>query len=160
MTYIMPSMRNTQTCLFNQLTTYYWSTVAGTLILWYVAVVWSWFRTLMPFISNGSAVYESLLPAKVVDSRNETSASAPDNKIHDAIMGPTWALSAPYGPHVGPINLAIRRKLIDGGRFIADKGMLLSLKRPTSNFETSVIIFTISTNPFWSFKVIIDGRER
>ena len=23
-------------------------------------------------------------------------------------MGPTWALSAPDGPHVGPMNLAIR----------------------------------------------------
>ena len=23
-------------------------------------------------------------------------------------MGPTWVLSAPYGPHVGPMNLAIR----------------------------------------------------
>ena len=23
-------------------------------------------------------------------------------------MGPTWVLSAPDGPHVGPINLAIR----------------------------------------------------
>ena len=23
-------------------------------------------------------------------------------------MGPTWVLSAPDGPHIGPINLAIR----------------------------------------------------
>ena len=23
-------------------------------------------------------------------------------------MGPTWALSAPDGPHIGPMNLAIR----------------------------------------------------
>ena len=26
-------------------------------------------------------------------------------------MGPTWVLSAPDGPHIGPMNLAIR----DGG---------------------------------------------
>ena len=32
----------------------------------------------------------------------------PDNKVHGTNMGPTWALSAPDGPHVGPMNLAIR----------------------------------------------------
>ena len=29
-------------------------------------------------------------------------------KVHEAIMGPTWVLSAPNGHHVGPRNLAIR----------------------------------------------------
>ena len=28
--------------------------------------------------------------------------------FHGANMGPTWVLSAPDGPHVGPMNLAIR----------------------------------------------------
>ena len=28
--------------------------------------------------------------------------------VHGANMGPTWVLSAPDGPHVGPMNLAIR----------------------------------------------------
>ena len=32
----------------------------------------------------------------------------PDSKVQGANMGPTWALSAPDGPHVGPINLASR----------------------------------------------------
>ena len=32
----------------------------------------------------------------------------PDGKVHGASMGPTWVLSAPDGPHVGPINLPIR----------------------------------------------------
>ena len=32
----------------------------------------------------------------------------PDSKIHGANMGPTWVLSAPDGPHVGPMNFAIR----------------------------------------------------
>ena len=32
----------------------------------------------------------------------------PDNKVHGANMGPTWVLAAPDGPHVGPMNLAIR----------------------------------------------------
>ena len=32
---------------------------------------------------------------------------APDSKVHGANMGPTWVLSAPDGPHVGPMNFAI-----------------------------------------------------
>ena len=31
-----------------------------------------------------------------------------DSKVHGANMGPTWVLSAPDGPHVGPMILAIR----------------------------------------------------
>ena len=31
----------------------------------------------------------------------------PDSKVHGANMGPNWVLPAPYGPHVGPMNLAI-----------------------------------------------------
>ena len=34
--------------------------------------------------------------------------TSPDSKVHGANMGPTWVLSAPDGPHVGPMNLAIR----------------------------------------------------
>ena len=37
----------------------------------------------------------------------------PDSKVHGANMGPTWVLLAPDGPHVGPINLAVR-ELIGG----------------------------------------------
>ena len=32
----------------------------------------------------------------------------PDNKVHVAHMGPTWVLSAPGRPNVGPMNFAIR----------------------------------------------------
>ena len=32
----------------------------------------------------------------------------PDSKVHGTNMGPTWVLSAPDGPHVGPMNLALR----------------------------------------------------
>ena len=35
----------------------------------------------------------------------------PDSKVHGTNMGPTWVLSAPCGPHVGPMNLAIRDPL-------------------------------------------------
>ena len=40
----------------------------------------------------------------------------PDSKVHGANMGPTWVLSAPGGPHVGPMNLAIREMLFLCGR--------------------------------------------
>ena len=32
----------------------------------------------------------------------------PDSKVHVDHMGPTWVLPAPAGPHVVPMNLAIR----------------------------------------------------
>ena len=40
----------------------------------------------------------------------------PDNKVHEANMGPTWVLSAPGGPHVVPINLAVREILFQEER--------------------------------------------
>ena len=38
----------------------------------------------------------------------------PDSNVHGANMGPTWVLSASDGPHVGPMNLAIRELRHDG----------------------------------------------
>ena len=38
--------------------------------------------------------------------------SNPDSKDHGAEMGPTWVLSAPVGPHVGTMNLAIKEVII------------------------------------------------
>ena len=37
----------------------------------------------------------------------------PDSKVHGANMGLTWVLSAPGGPRVGPIDLAIRVEIIE-----------------------------------------------
>ena len=34
--------------------------------------------------------------------------ACPDSKVHGANVGPTWVLSAPDGPHVGPMDFAIR----------------------------------------------------
>ena len=45
--------------------------------------------------------------SKVVKPRDDA-GSLPDSKFHGANMGSTWVLSAPDGPHVGPMNLAIR----------------------------------------------------
>ena len=41
-------------------------------------------------------------------STPSTKLVLPESKVHGANMGPTWVLSAPDGPHVGPMNLAIR----------------------------------------------------
>ena len=35
------------------------------------------------------------------------SSEIANSNIHGANMGPTWVLSAPDGPHVGPMNLSI-----------------------------------------------------
>ena len=39
---------------------------------------------------------------------NQIGNDFPDSKFHGANMGPTWVLSAPDGPHVVPMNIAIR----------------------------------------------------
>ena len=39
---------------------------------------------------------------------NHQLGTVPDSEVHGANMGSTWVLSAPDGPHVGPMNLAIR----------------------------------------------------
>ena len=41
-----------------------------------------------------------------VDIRYPNGAN-PDSKVYGANTGPTWALSAPGGPNVGPMGLAI-----------------------------------------------------
>ena len=47
-------------------------------------------------------------PDYLVIQDTRSSAAIPDSKVHGANMGPTWVLLAPDGPHVGPMNLAIR----------------------------------------------------
>ena len=46
--------------------------------------------------------------ASAVNGNDVVQYLIPDSKVHGAIMGPTWVLSAPDEPHVGPMNLAIR----------------------------------------------------
>ena len=40
------------------------------------------------------------------------SHTSPDSNVHRANMGPTCVLSAPDGPHVGPMNVAFRDDLL------------------------------------------------
>ena len=51
----------------------------------------------------------------------------PDSKIHGTNMGSTWVLSAPDGPHVGPMNRAIRYVL--SGPFFFLWGVLFFLNQ-------------------------------
>ena len=61
----------------------------------------SWALILLYFI------VDSMIADGLVKGRSRASATIPDSKVHVANMGPTWVLSAPDGPHVGPMNLAI-----------------------------------------------------
>ena len=44
--------------------------------------------------------------------------TVPDSKVNGAKVLPTWVLSAPDGPHVGPMNLATRGLYADRDEFI------------------------------------------
>ena len=56
-----------------------------------------------------------------------------DSKVHGANMGPTWALSAPGGPHVGPMNVAIWAYL--PGLVCQDSLVVLEDKRHMSPWD-------------------------
>ena len=58
----------------------------------------------MPFV-----FLRSLVKVKLVHTRRILFLSFmfPDSKVHGANIEPTWVLSAPDEPHVGPMNLAI-----------------------------------------------------
>ena len=47
-----------------------------------------------------------------ISAANVATVNNPDSKVRGANMGPTWVLSAPDRPHVGPMNLAIRECLL------------------------------------------------
>ena len=49
----------------------------------------------------------TLMPV-VLPHRRPVMPVGPYSKIHATNMGPTWVLSAPEGPHGGPMNLVIR----------------------------------------------------
>ena len=64
------------------------------------------------FSNSWQTVYQSqwhwsIIRAWYIPLANSLEEVSPDSKVDGANMGPTWVLSAPGGPHVGPINLAI-----------------------------------------------------
>ena len=66
-------------------------------------------------------LYHRLLKSCFAEERSHLSCIVniiPYNNVHGANMGPIWVLSAPDGPHVGPMNLVIR----DGLWYAGDNG--------------------------------------
>ena len=74
----------------------------------------------------------------------------PDSKVHGANMGPTWVLSAPGGPHVGPMNFVTRDNII----YCISQGLctwfvsVVAWQRLILTFKVSWD-FLGSRRPFW-----------
>ena len=63
----------------------------------------------------------SLSRLRIKEIKHQKSALlAHCDPVHGANMGPTWVLLAPDGPHVGPMNLAIRGGESRGNRMFFD----------------------------------------
>ena len=62
-------------------------------------------------------MYIGNMPLLMNKMKHELPIADSESKVHGANMGPTWALSAPDGPHVGPMNLAIWGPLPNHGNF-------------------------------------------
>ena len=61
----------------------------------------------MNFLGKKNGILITISPRFVLGGRIDNKFSY--SKVHGATMGPTWVLSAPDGPHVGPVvNLVIR----------------------------------------------------
>ena len=78
-----------------------------------------------------------------------SSKNIPDSKVHRANMGPTWVLSVPDGPHVGPMKLdiwdddMIRIKFVDPQLLIPHISMVSCQKGPTRH------AYAWQIGPFW-----------
>ena len=59
----------------------------------------------------------------------------PDSKDHGANMGPTWVLSAPVGPHVGPVNLAIKEDAMKSRFHTSWRNILKATKHLAMNID-------------------------
>ena len=56
-----------------------------------------------------------------------------DYKAHGTNMMPIWVLSAPDGPHVGPMNLAIWDRTVLSGNYTHDAPFVSFLPRLASS---------------------------
>ena len=84
--------------------------VAG-LMVWLIWLVIPWSLNIKPHyqLPTGSQPWVWSLGCPGNYSLDAmTRESNPYSKVHGANMGPTWVLSTPDAPHVGPMNLAIR----------------------------------------------------
>ena len=58
----------------------------------------------------------------------------PDSKVHGTNLGPTWVLSAPDGPHVGPMNLAIWVPYTGSQVMVSGRNFAMNLGAHYANF--------------------------
>ena len=66
-----------------------------------VSIAYGWVITALAAVQRPSITTAQ-------NGNSVTCGNYPDSKVHGANMGPTWVLSVPDGPHIGPMNLAIR----------------------------------------------------
>ena len=78
----------------------------------------------------------------------------PDSKVHVANMGPIWGRQDPGGPHVGPMNFAIREKLVS---MIFADGLAPNGTRTSVNFMLmeSSIDQDFKWRPLFKFKDLL-----
>ena len=67
---------------------------------------------------------------------------SPDSKVHGANMGSTWVLSIPDGPHVDPMNFAIREWALQ-----KQQGMILVLYMLQTLYSVSYKIYNCLNVP-------------
>ena len=70
-----------------------------------------------------------------------------DSKVYGANIGPTWVLSAPDGPHVGPMNLVIRAVLVKQPSSM----FVICLKDPPKPDNNDDVIKWKHFPRYWSF---------
>ena len=61
-------------------------------------------------------IYQHLCPSSI--------SQIPDSKVHGAYTGPIWDRQDPGGPHVGPMNLALRDNMQTTETWFVMKGRL------------------------------------
>ena len=97
-----------------------------------------------PLVTGGFPSQRATLLATggFLTQRPSNAESVSGRKIHAASMGPTWVLSAPGGPHVGPMNLAIR-----GGHVMMSSHNVTALNCSISPPSTSILLSKVMTSP-------------
>ena len=106
----------------------------------------------------------------------QVSQTLPDSKVYGTNTGPTWALSVPDGPHVGPMNLAIRAIMWRTDCTISIKTIGLTVaelqtvcpENDAHGLHSAVVCFLFITGPYssgllcggWGCEVSCGGHHR
>ena len=107
--------------------------------------------TVIERLSNGAAVHfvdyrkwllNQLTWLKVIHTwqsgtRFNITQDIPDSEVHGVNMGPTWVLSAPDGPHVGPMNFATRDLIVKSRKASKARDRCLASSSRSDNQQAS-----------------------